>query len=192
MEKNIQVTEEMKRQLREGVEHYDIVESMETLADISGKYLIGDITVQACLGHLKLLMEAGNPLVCPDASGSAIMDEKSTVQAIYILDVGQDAMYPLQRIRQKKARLEKYAELSKKNPVYIDRMESLEDDIDELEIEFENLAEQHYAKFEHLDMGEVLEGMMAITDEITEVIDRMPEAEDTGSISKKKHSAQIT
>ena len=185
MEKNIQVTEEMKRQLREGVEHYDIVESMETLADISGKYLIGDITVQACLGHLKLLMEAGNPLVCPDASGSAIMDEKSTVQAIYMLDVGQDAMYPLQRIRQKKARLEKYAELSKKNPVYIDRMESLEDDIDELEIEFENLAEQHYAKFEHLDMGEVLEGMMAITDEITEVIDRMPEAEDTGSISKK-------
>ena len=189
METKVPVTDEIKRQLLEGVEHYDIADNMETLADISGKYMIGDITVSACLGHIKLLMEAENPLVHPSEDGSATMDEKSTVQAIYILDLGPLAMYPLQKIKQKKARLNKYAELAKGNTIYLDRIESLEDDIDDLEIEFMNGANEHFQKFEHLDMMEVLEGLLSITDEITEVLDRMP-VSDGGTVSKKKVSRQ--
>jgi|TARA_R100000093_G_scaffold28948_1_gene15961 hypothetical protein len=190
METQVPLTAELKKQLIDDVAHYDIVDGMETLADISGKYIIGDVSVSACLGHIKLLMEAENPLVFPAEDGTSTMDDDSTIQAVYILDQGPLAMYPLQRIRQKKARLEKYANLSKGNPVYLQRMESLEDDIDDLEIEFENAANEHFKKFEHLDMMEVLEGLLTITDEITEVLDSMPASEGTGTVSKKKASRQ--
>jgi|TARA_Y100000296_G_C5142054_1_gene241636 hypothetical protein len=190
METQVPLTAELKKQLIDDVAHYDIVDGMETLADISGKYIIGDVSVSACLGHIKLLMEAENPLVFPAEDGTSTMDDDSTIQAVYILDQGPLAMYPLQRIRQKKARLEKYANLSKGNPVYLQRMESLEDDIDDLEIEFENAANEHFKKFEHLDMMEVLEGLLTITDEITEVLDSMPASEGTDTVSKKKASRQ--
>ena len=52
-----------------------------------------------------------------------------------------------------------------------------------------NGANEHFQKFEHLDMMEVLEGLLSITDEITEVLDRMP-VSDGGTVSKKKVSRQ--
>ena len=190
METQVPLTAELKKQLIDDVAHYDIVDGMETLADISGKYIIGDVSVSACLGHMKLLMEAENPLVFPSEDGTATMDEESTIQAVYILDLGPAAVYPLQKIKQKKARLGKYAELSRSNPVYIQRMEALEEDLDDLEIEFKNAANEHFEKFEHLDMMEVLEGLLSITDEITEVLDKMPASNGTGAVSKKKVSQQ--
>lgn len=190
MKEQVQITDEIKKQLRDGVAHYDIVDGLETLADISGKYLIGDISVSACLGHIKLLMEAENPLVHPSEDGTATMDDDACIQAVYILDLGPQAMYPLQKMKQKKARLQKYAELSRGNPIYLERMEALEDDIDDLEIEFRNAANEHFEKFEHLDMMEVLEGLLSITDEITEVLEGMPASGESDSISKKKASRQ--
>ncbi len=187
MQQTVPITPELLKELQDGTDHYDAVGTMETLADIASSYFIGDIPVSACLGNIKLLYAIGSPLLCPPEEGEAAKDPaQSTVEAIYVLDKGEDAVQPLQRIAQKQTRVTKYMILANSNPMYLERVGALEDEIDELNLDFQRAARENYKRFEHLDTQEVLEGILSITDEITEILERIPEENSAdGSVKKK-------
>ncbi len=188
MEKQVKITPELNRQLKEGVEHYDIASTLETLNTISGKYLIGDISIEASLGHFALLVQVDNPLLCPGPEGKATMDEKATMEALYILDMGEDAIDPLLRIKQNEAQLADYYELLKGNESMAVLISDVREQIIDLKMEFERQAREHFSRFDHLDFEQIVRDLVCMTKEILEITEQMPEG-DKGSISKKKHSA---
>lgn len=189
MEKKVPITPEVEKALRDGLEHADIVQSIESFNAVGAKYMIGNIPVNACLGHLHLLSEIENPLVHPGDDGKAIMDDEATMQALYVLDGGIDAIRSLQVKKQKEMRIEKYLKMPS-NDAVLSRIAQLEDECDELQAEFELEAKEHFQKFEHLGAQEIVENLVSITDEITGILDQMPSSSETKAKSKKKRSVR--
>lgn len=191
MQQKIEITPDIEAQLLAGIEHHDIVNSMETLNIITSKYLIGNISIQACMGHFVLLMMIENPLICPDEDGKATMDEQATMEALYVLDGGEDAIAPLMRMKQNEAKINHYYKLLEKNPGVKGLIQDMQEEIFSLEEDFRRAAREHFKQFEDLDFELVVADLLCITREIMELTEQIPIDESSSSpISKKKHLEQ--